>query len=388
MSREGISETAILLLLRPARADNLFSYKDQPLTSPSGSVNITALQSAQVDFVFNPETIPGQDNRHSDYNGSSFPLADYPAALYELSTPIPKPDNGTSQLSTTNEQGSKVAVGVARPHTTLVDWVLILELDHADAFSPATRLRNILLACVFGTAAVIALFVIPVAHLSVLPIRRLKEATNISVHTPGGTSLRNSGSERLNEPRDAFGHDGNVHCYSQRQQSKQDKKFLARMRHPWHSRRSQSKSRVDPDTGPRAFKLPGKVQEKKHFITDELTELTSTFNEVSDELMIHYTRLEERVVARTRELETSRKAAEAANESKTLFIASISHELKTPLNGILGMCAVCMGQDDLSRVKESLQVIYKSGDLLLHLLNDLLTFSKNQIGQSTYFGGE
>jgi osomolarity two-component system, sensor histidine kinase SLN1 len=64
-----------------------------------------------------------------------------------------------------------------------------------------------------------------------------------------------------------------------------------------------------------------------------------------------------------------------------LFIANISHELKTPLNGILGMCAVCMGEDDLPRIKRSLQVVYKSGDLLLHLLNDLLTFSKNQIGQ-------
>ena len=61
------------------------------------------------------------------------------------------------------------------------------------------------------------------------------------------------------------------------------------------------------------------------------------------------------------QLEISKKAAEAANESKTLFIANISHELKTPLNGILGMCAVCLGEDDLPRIKRSLQVIYKSG---------------------------
>ena len=45
------------------------------------------------------------------------------------------------------------------------------------------------------------------------------------------------------------------------------------------------------------------------------------------------------------------------------------------------MCAVCMGEDDLPQIKKSLQIVYKSGDLLLHLLNDLLTFSKNQIGQ-------
>ena len=96
---------------------------------------------------------------------------------------------------------------------------------------------------------------------------------------------------------------------------------------------------------------------------------------------MQYTSLEQRVADRTEQLEVSKRAAEAANESKTLFIANISHELKTPLNGILGMCAVCMGEEDLAAIKRHLQVVYKSGDLLLHLLNDLLTFSKNQIGQ-------
>ena len=60
-----------------------------------------------------------------------------------------------------------------------------------------------------------------------------------------------------------------------------------------------------------------------------------------------YTGLEAKVAERTQELELSKKAAEAANESKTLFIANISHELKTPLNGILGMCAVCLGMSFL-----------------------------------------
>ncbi|KAG9973888.1 putative histidine kinase HHK5p, partial [Aureobasidium melanogenum] len=102
---------------------------------------------------------------------------------------------------------------------------------------------------------------------------------------------------------------------------------------------------------------------------------------MSDELMMQYERLEERVKQRTAELELSKKAAEAANESKTLFIANISHELKTPLNGILGMCAVCMQEEDPMKLKRSLGIIYKSGDLLLNLLTDLLTFSKNQVGQ-------
>jgi nitrate/nitrite-specific signal transduction histidine kinase len=54
-----------------------------------------------------------------------------------------------------------------------------------------------------------------------------------------------------------------------------------------------------------------------------------TFNEMTEELMLQYQSLEEKVAERTRELEISKKAAEAANESKTLFIANISHELKS-----------------------------------------------------------
>ena len=96
---------------------------------------------------------------------------------------------------------------------------------------------------------------------------------------------------------------------------------------------------------------------------------------------MQYERLEEKVRERTQELEISKQEAESANESKTLFIANISHELKTPLNGILGMCAVCMQEDDQTKLKRSLGIIYKSGDLLLHLLTDLLTFSKNEMGQ-------
>jgi osomolarity two-component system sensor histidine kinase SLN1 len=125
----------------------------------------------------------------------------------------------------------------------------------------------------------------------------------------------------------------------------------------------------------RQFRIPAQIKERNYyFVHDELTDLTTTFNKMTNELIMQYEKLEERVQQRTVELEQSKKAAEAANENKTLFIANISHELKTPLNGILGMCAVCMSEDDPLKVKRSLGIIYKSGDLLLNLLNDLLTF--------------
>lgn len=131
----------------------------------------------------------------------------------------------------------------------------------------------------------------------------------------------------------------------------------------------------------RTFQIPQKVPARRHIVNDELTDLTSTFNDMADELSIQYTKLEERVKTRTAELEHSRNAARSANEAKTLFIANVSHELRTPLNGIIGMCAVAMQEKEVMRIRQSLKIIYKSSDLLLHLLNDLLTFSRSSYGQ-------
>jgi len=51
------------------------------------------------------------------------------------------------------------------------------------------------------------------------------------------------------------------------------------------------------------FRIPERVPTGRHFLHDELTDLTGTFNEMSDELMVQYSRLEERVKLRTAELE-------------------------------------------------------------------------------------
>lgn len=88
---------------------------------------------------------------------------------------------------------------------------------------------------------------------------------------------------------------------------------------------------------------------------------------MSDEITKQHSRLEKRVQQRTADLELSKKAAEAAKDSKTLFLANVSHELKTPLNGIMGMCAVFMQEGDPLRLKQSLGITYKSGDILLNL---------------------
>jgi osomolarity two-component system sensor histidine kinase SLN1 len=377
-SREGLDSTGVVLLVGPANPENLFPAGQRPVTAQRPA-NVTALKSAPVSFAFKPTPLPGQADRHSVYNktnGAPFPMESYFAVLDAFANKNPAVNNASSSLTTTNEQGESVAVGCARPQSSLVDWTLLVEQTHDEAWAPVVQLRNILLACVFGTAGGIAILVIPMAHYSVMPIRRLKDATKKSVQPPGYTPDGSEGADDFGEASD-----DEEAARSTSQRSQRRKGILVRLRRLKQGRSKSATERTE-DARRRVFKIPGKVHERKHFVTDELTELTGTFNEMSDELMTQYARLEERVAERTRELEISKKAAEAANESKTLFIANISHELKTPLNGILGMCAVCMGEDDLERIKKSLQVVYKSGDLLLHLLNDLLTFSKNQIGQN------
>ena len=76
----------------------------------------------------------------------------------------------------------------------------------------------------------------------------------------------------------------------------------------------------------------------------------------------------------------ARHAAEAANRAKTEFLATMSHEIRTPLNGVLGM-AQAMEADRLSAVQRSrIDVIRRSGEALLTILNDILDLSKVEAG--------
>ena len=89
-----------------------------------------------------------------------------------------------------------------------------------------------------------------------------------------------------------------------------------------------------------------------------------------------------RRLTRLHALATSARAeAIAASAAKSQFLANMSHELRTPLNGVLGMAQALAttGLDDLQRSR--LNVIQKSGGVLLDLLNDLLDFAKIEAGK-------
>lgn len=76
-------------------------------------------------------------------------------------------------------------------------------------------------------------------------------------------------------------------------------------------------------------------------------------------------------------MEAALAAAEKANESKTVFLNNISHDIRTPMNGIIGLTAIAGAHlDDRERVKECLVKISAASSHLLSLINDVLDVSR------------
>ncbi|MFZ5443981.1 MAG: ATP-binding protein [Myxococcota bacterium] len=73
--------------------------------------------------------------------------------------------------------------------------------------------------------------------------------------------------------------------------------------------------------------------------------------------------------------------ARAANEAKSTFLANISHEIRTPLNGVLGMTEVMLLDEQQAERLEQLQIIQRSGKLLLGLINELLDVTRAERGE-------
>ncbi len=124
---------------------------------------------------------------------------------------------------------------------------------------------------------------------------------------------------------------------------------------------------------------------------NELQLLTATFNEMLGQieerdksLADHRDHLEDLVRARTVELsevnknlEFAREQAEEASRFKSLILDNLTHEFRTPLNGILGVTALVRGEStiDIEELNEMLDLIDSSGNRLLSLLTSLLNLA-------------
>lgn len=86
--------------------------------------------------------------------------------------------------------------------------------------------------------------------------------------------------------------------------------------------------------------------------------------------------LSQLVKEKTKDLENSRREAEAANRAKSSFLANMSHEIRTPINGVSGMAEMLLGTKLNDDQKEYATVISRSSQALLSIINDILDFSK------------
>ncbi len=87
------------------------------------------------------------------------------------------------------------------------------------------------------------------------------------------------------------------------------------------------------------------------------------------------------ITSAERELARAKAAAEAANESKSRFLAAMSHEMRTPLNAVLGMNRLMLKTQLTEDQRRYALMIRSSGQALLELINDILDLSKIEAGR-------
>jgi signal transduction histidine kinase/response regulator RpfG family c-di-GMP phosphodiesterase len=123
---------------------------------------------------------------------------------------------------------------------------------------------------------------------------------------------------------------------------------------------------------------------------DEVGTLSRGFNlmleqieERDNELGKFRQRLETMVGDRTAELLEAKERAEEASRAKTRFLATLSHDVRTPLVGLLGVTELLLGLEQTAEQRRHLETIWRSGAALLAIMDDILEVAKIEAGRVT-----
>jgi len=93
---------------------------------------------------------------------------------------------------------------------------------------------------------------------------------------------------------------------------------------------------------------------------------------------------EDELIKANERAEKARDEAEAANKAKRLFLARMSHEIRTPMNSVIGFADMLRDTDLNEEQFDYLDMIIKSGEALLSLINEILDFSKIEAGELVF----
>ena len=128
------------------------------------------------------------------------------------------------------------------------------------------------------------------------------------------------------------------------------------------------------DRGYRWFHAAGRLTRREDGSPEEFF---GVFIDVTDKV-----NAEEQLRLAKEEAEYAREDAVAANKAKSEFLSNMSHDIRTPMNAIVGMTAIAAEHiDDRARVQDCLKKISLSGKQLLGLINDVLDMSKIESGK-------